>query len=473
MFYRAKMRGSGHFHIFAPLFQNFIELKLSPTYKTITGIAAPLIMGSIAQNIVVITDTAFMGRVGDGETALGAVGLAAVYFLVFHMAFFGLATGVQTLIARRLGEGKPKSVGPLFDHLLGAAYLAGIVGIGWMLYATPQLFGTFLQNPEVHRAITDYLNIRAFELPISFIGLTFFALYSGTADTRILMFAAFLQAALNVLLDYVLIFGKFGFPEMGIEGAALASMVSQLLSMLPLVFYLYSKNLHYNFGLFTTLRFDKALSKSIFNISSPIVLQYIIGLGSWFIFFVFVEQMGKAELAASNIGKTLYGLFAMPLWGVGSAVNTVVSNIYGQREMKLLWTAVKRSIVISWVWSMLVAIVALVLRKPIIGLFTDSEKILALADELIWVVAGALFIASIAIVFIRAVFGIGKTVFSLIADGLSAVIYLIYALYVLKVLKTSLTVAWMAEWVYWIFLGIIFSVFFIRWLNRQLRTVEN
>ena len=197
----------------------------APTLKKIWIISWPIMISLVAQNIVNVTDTAFLGHVGAVE--LGASAIGGLFYITLFMVSYGFTTGVQILIARRHGEKDYPAIGSIFDnsfYFLGASTI--FITILILLFGA-QILKPFIASANVFQASTIYLKYRIFGLFFASSALLFRSFYTGIAFTKYISISAAIMAGLNVILDYGMIFGKLGFPEMGIAGAGLASSISE------------------------------------------------------------------------------------------------------------------------------------------------------------------------------------------------------------------------------------------------------
>lgn len=160
-----------------------------------------------------LTDTAYLGRVGEVE--LGASALAGVYYLVIYMLGFGFSVGAQVLMARRNGEGEYKRIGEVFTQGGLFLFLLAAVLFTASNLLTPYLLHRMIGSEEVYRATMSYLDWRVYGFFFSFIAVMFRAFYVSTTNTKILTANSVVMVLTNVVLNYILIFGKFGFPALG------------------------------------------------------------------------------------------------------------------------------------------------------------------------------------------------------------------------------------------------------------------
>ena len=187
--------------------------------KEIWRISLPILVSLFVQNLINITDTAFMGRVGQVE--LGASPLAGVLYLAFYMVTFGFSTGAQILMARRNGEAKYGTLGPIMGQGILFLEIFSIILIFASLTGTPQMLKVLISSAAVCQAGENYMQYRIFGLLFTSIGVMFRAFFVAVTRTKVLMINAVIMTVANVVFNYIFVFGHFGAPEMGIAGAAL------------------------------------------------------------------------------------------------------------------------------------------------------------------------------------------------------------------------------------------------------------
>jgi len=238
----------------------------SISYKNILRIAFPIIISGVAQNVVNVTDTMFLGRLSN--VALGAGGNAGIFYFVLVITGMGFTTGTQIIIGRRNGEKNYAQIGKVLDHCLYFIVPLSVILFFFIRYFSPFLLEIITLSPNILHASNEYLSYRAFGIFFAFINFSFMAFYVGTTKTKILIHSTVLMMLVNVFLDYALIFGNFGFPEMGIQGAALASVISEFTALLFFIIYTYYKIDTNKYKLFQFSDFDNAIFKRIFNVGS-------------------------------------------------------------------------------------------------------------------------------------------------------------------------------------------------------------
>lgn len=413
-------------------------------------------------------DTVFLGRVG--EVALGGSAIGGLFYVMLFILGFGFSLGTQILISRRNGEGNYTEAGRIFRHslvflLVFAAILVIIVRI-----AGHSMLRGVIASPHIYDAAMTFLDYRIFGLVFVFASCSYRAFFVGIMKTRILTYNALLMAGVNILLDYVLIFGNWGFPEMGIAGAGIASATAEGVSLLH--FYLVARftSDQQRYGLFKKGRFDFSLIRSIFSVSFFTMLQHFIALGGWWIFFMIIEKSGEHPLAISNIIRSIYMIFLIPIWAFSSVTNTIVSNLIGEDRKNEVMAVIRRiSLLCLVVVAMLVASAA-GLTWQIISLYTNNITLIADSQPVLFVILGVLIIFSFAMTMFSGVTGTGNTRTALLIECLAIAIYLT-AVYLISVHTThSIAVVWCCEYIYIIMLA-LFSYLYLRYGKWRERTI--
>jgi len=214
-------------------------MKTKYTYKEIWIISYPILISLIMEQMIGMTDTAFLGRVGEIE--LGASAIAGIYYLAIFMMAFGFSIGAQIMIARRNGEQRYNEIGTIFYQ--GIYFLLALAAVMFTLSIcfSPHILKNIISSPNIYEAAVSYINWRVFGFFFSFIMVMFRAYFVGTTQTKTLTLNSIVMVLSNVVFNYILIFGKFGFPKLGIAGAAIGSSLAELVSVLFFVIYTWKR----------------------------------------------------------------------------------------------------------------------------------------------------------------------------------------------------------------------------------------
>lgn len=431
------------------------------TYKQIWSISYPIILGSIAQNIITVTDTAFLGRVS--EVALGAVALAGLLYVVFTMLAWGFSCGLQIVIARRYGEKNFSQIGSTFEHSFYFTIFLSIILFLLLRFSGNMLLGNLIHSDEIYNASKEYLDIRSFGIFVSSINYLFRGLYIGITKTRIIGYTTIVMAIVNVILDYVLIFGKFGAPEMGISGAALASFIAEICALIYFVVYTFVKLPYKEYELFKFVKIDWVLMKKLVTVAIPTMIQNFLSVSCWFLFFTFVENLGERPLASSNIVRSLYMLINVPIWAYGAAANTLTSQLIGSKKkdeiMPMLWKVSKLSTL------SVVSLTLFIVIFPIaaLSIYTDNVELVEYSVSSIYVISAASLFFGVGVTFFQAISGTGKTIHALYVEMAILSFYMLYVWYLTIFLEAEITLVWTAETLYAILLGAGSYLYMRRW----------
>ncbi len=431
------------------------------SYKRIWQIAYPIILGSVAQNLINFTDTAFLGRVG--EVALGAGALGGIFYLAVFMLGLGFGMGEQIIVARRYGEKRFFAIGSVVDHsflfLLGLAVVAFVV----LRFGSVEILRYGVKSHEIYAGTMAFLDYRAFGIFAAFVNVGFRSFYVGLGRTKVIAYTTVVLALVNIVLDYLLIFGKFGFPEMGIAGAALASVIAEFSAMVYFMIYTAINVRFADYALFRFKGLHPQKMQRILKVSFPAMMQQFISLSVWFVFFLFVEKIGKSSLAVSNIIRSIYVLLMVPIWGFATAANTLVSFLIGNGRSGEVMRLVFRIILLCFTGVVLFVSLGLAFPRLLLGIYTNDQVLINMGISVLQVVSLGALLLSVGFILFSAVSGTGKTNISLAIELVVLVIYLTYTYMVVEQWHGSVVYAWTAEWVY----GLLLSLFSFIYLKSN------
>jgi putative MATE family efflux protein len=426
-------------------------LKTKIDHKSILTIAYPIILGSIAQNIISVTDTAFLGHLS--ETALGAAAIATIFYFAIVMFVWGFGLGTQIVIARRVGEQNFKLVGKTFIHSFYFLMFVGTLLFGFMVIQSPSLLKWMVSSDAIFQASNDYISVRAWGILFACINLLFRAFYIGIAKTKVISWSTAFMAIINVFFDYALIFGKFGLPEMGIKGAALASVIAEFTAMIFFIIHTLKKVPLAHYDLFRFCKIDWPLFNRLIKVSFPIMIQNFLALSCWFVFFIMVERMGEHELAISNIIRSIYVLLMVPVWAFGSAVNTLVSQVIGEGFPEKVMLIIWRTTQLSFLSVLALVGISIFIPDLIISIYTDNVLLIEHTRPVVYVVFGSSLLFPIAITLFHGISGTGRTLHAMLLEIVVLFFYLGSVYLLTQVFKVSIAQVWTSEYFYALFLG--------------------
>lgn len=425
-----------------------MELKLSTGYRAILNLAMPISLAILVPQINFITNNIFLA--GLGQTELAVAGITGVYYLIFAVIGNGLNNGLQALIARRAGQNLPQDIGRIFFH--GIWLALGISAIGILITQTiaPSILRSAIHDHEIAEIAVSFLRIRIWGLPLLYLYVMRNALLVGTNQTRYLVWGTLAEAVTNIVLDYGLIYGKLGMPELGFNGAAYASIVAEGAGLLVIWIVIHIKGINKRFALFENISWDGAVAKHILVKSSPLIAQFSISIMTWEYFYILIEHHGERALAISNTMRNIFGMFGIFSWAFASTTNTMVSNIIGQGREDEVMGVVMRIVRCSFSISLLLFALLNFWPEWFLSFYGQDEEFILEAIPVVRVVSIALLLMSIGPVWLNAVTGTGNTTVNLWIELITLCVYVIYVYLVLEYYHMPITWGWASEWVYWL-----------------------
>ncbi|MFT5765940.1 MAG: putative MATE family efflux protein [Saprospiraceae bacterium] len=425
-------------------------MQLNTSYKQILAISTPIMLGSAVQNIIALSDSVFLYHVSEVDFA--AIGFVGVFYLVVAAIGFGFSKGGQILIARRVGEQNYSEVGRTFYAMLYFELALAVVMFLFMEFGTYYFFSLFVNSDLIFYKSLEYLEYRSWGVFFSYAGVAIIALYTGVARPMFIVVDTLILAIVNIILNYGLIFGRWGLPEMGIAGAGLASTIAEGIAFTIFVIYVFFDKSSSAYQLFKFPKIDIPLIKAQLKIGSPIVAQAVVGLGSWFIFFGIVENLGERQLAITNLVRMVYLVLSIPCWGFSSGINTLVSNFIGSRRRDAVLPIIWRTAKICWLITMIISLPIILfpeyLLYPLLG--SEDMSLIMDAKPTFFVLLGILFLFSLGGVYFNGLAGTGATAFGLKMQTVCAISYLVYIYIVVEFTDGGLEWAWASEIFYWL-----------------------
>jgi MATE family multidrug resistance protein len=424
-------------------------MQLNTSYKQILAISTPIMLGSAVQNVIAATDVVFLARLSKAD--LAAIGIVGVFYLIIAAVGFGFSKGGQIMIARRMGEGQVGEVGRIFYAMVYFELLLAVFMFMFMQYGSLQFFSHFVDNPEILFKCIEYLEYRSYGVFFSYAGVGIVALYTGVARTNFIVVDTLILAVVNFILNWGLIFGKWGLPEMGIAGAGLASTIAEIVAFVLFVIYIFFDKKAVEYNLFKLPKIDFELIKQQQKIATPIVAQAVVGMGSWFFFFGLVENLGERESAITSMMRIVYLVLSIPCWGFASGINTMVSNLIGQNRraevLPLIWKTALLCLIVTVSISLPVILFPQYSLYPFFG--EINLDLIQDAQYTLYVLFGILMMFAVGGVYFNGLAGTGATFYGLMIQTVCAVAYVSYVSFAVKQLEVGLEWAWAAEIFYW------------------------
>lgn len=443
-------------------------MQFSVTRRQILKLAAPISLSLLIPQISFMANAVFLGRLGQMELVVN--GLTSIYYLLLTYIGFGLSNGIMVLLSRRAGENDVKGMSKTFANGLFLSILASLSLMMISFWLSPLLFGYSLKDENVFYNTIDFLYLRIWGLPFLMLTQLVNAFYIATNRSRLLIYGALLANIVNISLDYFLIFGKAGFPAMGLKGAAIASIAAEVICCLVMYSLFFIKKLHREYPVISYLQFDNKIATQTLKVSAPLIVQYVFSIGGWQIFYIYVEHLGVTQLATSHILRSVLGIVSIGTWALASSCNAMVSNLIGQGRTDYVIPLVRKIISISLMYTVCISLFLFLLPRTFLGTYTTDTNIIDMGVSSLRILAVSSLIMSVSTICFNAVIGTGKTLMNLGIEVFCVCTYIVYISIVVEQLRAPLYMAWASEFVYWSCLLLTSGSYLIwgKWKGKEL-----
>lgn len=431
------------------------------SYKHICKITLPVLVSLLVEYLIGFTDTAYLGRVG--ETELAASALAGTYYIIIYMIGFGFSIGAQVLIARYNGSGQYSRTGEVFTQ--GTIFLLLVATLLFTLsyLYSPIILRFLIDSEQVYQATISYLSWRIYGFFFSFIIVMFRAFLIGTVNTKILTINSIVMVITNIVLNYILIFGRLGFPALGIAGAAIASSISEAVVFIFFVIYTRLKFDYQKYGLFQSYSINTNVLKKVLGVSVWVMIQHGLVFGGWFVFFITVEHLGERSLATTNIVRNISSFLFLFVQAFASVNSSLVGNLIGEGKSNEVMKLCRKVILLCYAFVLPVVLFIVICPNLVLRVFTDNIELITHSIPSLLVMLSSYLIAVPTFVWFCAVSGTGNTLSSLWIAIISLVVYIGYISIISNYIP-NLMLLWTSEHIY--FLGLlILSLYFLLCYN--------
>ncbi len=423
------------------------NLKVDVSNRQILSIALPITLSILIPQINMLTNSIFLGNL-SGQ-ALGNAGITGVFYLIFAVAGNGLNNALQSVLSRYAGSDEPDVFKTIIAQGFRIALQLAATGILITWFVAPYILSQFADPVSLPQEIS-FLKIRILGLPFLYLFQMGNAFFVSTLNSRYLMIGFIAESFLNILLDYLLIYGHFGFPKVGFNGAAIASVIAECTGMVVMFLVMVKTGLKSKYQLFSSLKYDRKTNKEIIRISTPLILQFVISVATWLTFFILIESLhNDTSKAISNTMRNVFGLTGVFVWAFSGTCNSMVSNLIGQRKEDQVLLMIRNIMFWSFGLCCLLCLFINLFPELFFGLFGQGPDFIQQAIPVLRVVSAGLIFMSIANIWLNGVTGTGKTRVNLAIELIAITVYLVYTFYFIKIHFISLAMAWSNELVYW------------------------
>ncbi|KIL07314.1 multidrug transporter MATE [Clostridium botulinum] len=340
--------------------------------KTI-AIAIPVTIQALLNTTLNLIDTMMIGQLG--ETTIAAVGLANKVFFVFTLLLFGIVSGSSILTAQYWGKKDIKNI----RKVLGISLIIGLFGA--IIFVIPSLIcpnivmRIFTPNESTIGIGVAYLSIVALSYPLTAITNAYISLLRAVNEVKAPVVISLFSILINAILNYTLIFGHFGFPALGVQGAAIGTLIARIIECISVLSIVYLKNGPAAARLKELVAFDKTFIKMFFITVSPVIAnEFMWGLGVT-IYSLVYGRMGDGAVAAITITQTVEQIAVVIFQGISAATAVILGNELGANKLKKADIHAKYLLILQFIATLVIGVICILTRWPLIHLFTVTEAV--------------------------------------------------------------------------------------------------
>jgi MATE family multidrug resistance protein len=444
------------------------------SYKALFSVSLPLVLSMAATTVMEFTDRVFLSNYAiDAIAAALPAGIAAFLILTF---FTGVTTYLNVFVAQYTGAGSSRRIGPCIWQGIYFSIIAAVILVGLSFAAHP-IFQLGGHPPEVQKLERIYFRVLCLGGGFNVLGTCLAGFFTGRGKTRPVMLINMIGMAFNIPLDYALINGIWFFPEMGIQGAGIATVCSWALIALLYAWLIFDRSNERRYGMLSGRAFDGELFWRIIRKGVPAALQFTMDVLAFTFFVFWVGRLGKIELAVSNIALSIESIAFMPAFGFSMGLSTLVGQSLGRNDVEGALRFTRQTITILLAYTLLLDALFILAPQWIISIFVIAERGTASYRQLLEMGAGVLRIMALFIcfdamyfTFIGVLKGAGDTRFIMWSIGLATLIVMVLPLTIIvEYTEWGLFASWIVLTLYVITL---FAISFLRFRQGKWKTIR-
>lgn len=437
-------------------------MRLSYSYSQILKVAFPLMLGTFIQSIVMITDAAFLSRYST--LSFDASGNAGLIYVTLFMGLTGLGDAAQIIMARRIGQREPKALNAVFQSAMLVIFCFAIAFFLMIQTGAEDMLMSYSKNKALAQEQADFLSVRSYGFFMGVLMLSLNSFFMATGKTWVIMVSTAIFATSNIILDYLLIFGFWNVPPMGVEGAALASVISEGITATVLLILLYKSKERLMYGIFSKFQITIRSLQRLFKVGMPLVIQGFFALATWTVFFTWIEQMSTYDLTVSQNIRAIYFLAFVPIFGFGATTKTYVAQYMDIKDRTVIPKIVRRIQFLIMIFLLLIFHGALLYPAQMIAIINPDPTYIEDSAYILRMVFSSILFFGLSTPYFQTINGSGNTRVTLAIEIICMVLYISYAYLTIKVWNWNIAAVWTVEYLYFISLG-LFSILYLYIFN--------
>lgn len=375
--------------------------------QSIYHLAGPVIIENMLMTFVGMADMIMVGSLGP--SAIAAIGLSNSSIFFATAAFAAISVGSTALVARHVGAKEYADANVMARQSLILSVLLSIVFTALTLLAAPYIMGWMGAEPGVKEIGTSYIRISTSTFAFSIISMIMNGVLRGAGDTRTPMRVNIIANLVNIVFNYLLIFGKFGFPQMGVDGAAAATALSRMVGGLLVLRVLFSGELVVHISLRDRFRLDWPAIRRMMNIGVPAMMEQLVMRGGQLLFARVVASLGTLTYAAHSIVMNAESLSFMPGFGFSIAATTLIGQNLGAKRPDLAEHSGYECTKIAAVIMSFFGLIFFLIPHLFVRMYTDDPEVIRMGSSVLRLIAISQPFLAASMVFAGALRGAGDT----------------------------------------------------------------
>jgi putative MATE family efflux protein len=401
------------------------NMKYAETNKNLLKIGFPIFAGFLVGQVQQITDQAFLGHVSANN--LSAVGNASTTIWTTMSFLFSLGTGAAILVSQKIGEkNRAEAEKILGSTFVFSSFFAVAIFLVWFFFNTA-IFRLMGVTEPILGATALYAKIYTFGVLLSGFSSAANAVYNGNGNTKPLMVASILRALINVILDWILIFGHFGFPALGIAGAAIATLISDIVGNGYAVACAFSRKLDIRLSFASIRKANLRTYINVIKIGVPAGFEeFAWNLGS----ILLIRFLNEVNPLAAGIFTIINTITLIPVFlfiGLGNAATTLSGRNTGAGKPEEIRTTIRAAMILCWAASIAAFAIFALFPGPITRIFTQDPEVIAQTGAMLIVCGITLLPRSANIIYGGGIRGMGDTKWMLLSQIFGTVLVLVLA----------------------------------------------
>ncbi len=342
--------------------------------RKLLKIAAPIAIQGIVSATLSMVDNIMVGFLG--ETELAAVGVGSQLFMVHYLVLFGILSGSATFMAQFYGTKDMPNIRKVigFDFTLLAAF--GAVVFILVNFFTEGILSLYTEDPAVKALAMQYVKINSLSFLLLAVSAPLEMAFKATQQVKIPMMISYVIFFTNIAINYVLIFGKFGFPKMGVAGAAIGTVSSRIIEVIMNSFFAFRERNEFCGRVRSYFGWDRELIKRIIKNATPTTINEFFWSFGQTMFVAAFSRIGTTAYAAYQAANSIFNIFNFAAFSIGDAALILIGEKLGEGDMEYTWKLSKHLIKASLLAGVVIGAITVILSGSLSGIFnlTDTGK---------------------------------------------------------------------------------------------------